>query len=127
QDASDTDTEIITSALAGSLGSGGGRGGSGGTFAPTVGSYVRGYSIVAGYAGTGGSPIYTHGAVYRNSVTGTASRVKGTPLGSRLDLPGNLAAASAPWGYTRSDQWEAILYIDTNRHVHEITVSGSVS
>jgi hypothetical protein len=116
QDASTPDTETFTAAVTGTGGS--------------VGSYVRGYTAEhlngqGGTHGDAGQPT-GHALVYRDSLTGAVIRL--TPgTHPPANLGGNLAVASAPWGYVRADVVDAVLYIDANRHVHEITQSGPTS
>jgi hypothetical protein len=98
--------------------------GSGGTgFTNTVGSPVRGYTIVNG-AGGQGALVETHAVVYRHPTTSSVQRRTGTPLGAATNLGGNVLQDSAPWGYRRVDNVDCVLYIDVNRHVHEISRTG---
>ena len=95
-------------------------GGGGAGPVPTVGSPVRGYAVLNS---TGTSE--THAAVYRSPTNGNVIRRTGTPLGAVTNLGGNMWMDSAPWGYLRADGVEAVLYIDVNRHVHEVRRSGT--
>ena len=78
-----------------------------------------------GPGGAGGGSPETHAAVYRADPGGAIHRLIYTPLGNPTSLGGNLAPGSAPWGYLRADGVAAVLYIDVNRHVHEITPVSS--
>ncbi len=98
----------------------------------SVDSFIRGYSGVAtSSGGTSGSPVEYRAATYRTTPNGTsgnlAYRVGTTTLsGDGIYLNTNLAPGSAPWGYKRADGQSVILYIDTNRHVHEIGPAGNI-
>jgi hypothetical protein len=113
-DASETsDVDVDNSALTGA--------GGGSVPGPvTVDSPIRGYTILGMGGGSG-----THAVIYRTAPNGTLERRGGTPLGAAMSMGGNLAPGSAPWAYRRGDGVEAIVYIDANRHVHEITSSGN--
>jgi hypothetical protein len=106
--------ETVRSAIGGSAG------------ANTVGSPIRAYAIlgVSSAAGTGG-PTQTHAVVYGSPTNGSVQRRTGTPPGAAVSLGGNMLMDSAPWGYRRADGVDAVLYVDVNRHVHEIRPSGS--
>ena len=116
--------QIVRSALGGGGGPGAGAsggGGAGGDPANTVGSPIRGYTS-SGSAGTSGPT--QRAAIYRSPTNGTVQRRTGTPLQPAVTLGGDMPLEGAPWGYRRADGVGAVLYVDMNRHVHEIPTLG---
>ena len=92
----------------------------------TVGSPIRGYSM-AGASATlpaGGASGSLHAVVYRQHSPGNGApvlrRVFSAIFPSLTNLGGSTLLDSAPWGYMRADSVDVVLYIDVNRHVHEI-------
>jgi hypothetical protein len=102
-----SDVELRTSAIGGCPGAGGAVGTSPG---------IRGFTSANG----------THIAVFREVNTSNIIQVSGAPFGNPVTIASDAMSGSTPWGYVRSDGFSAVLYVDTQQHVHEITVSGNL-
>lgn len=98
----DGDTQTVTSALT------------------TTTSDVRGFIRADG----------KHAVIVR-APDGTITELTGSPpigqLGNPFTLSSNPSAAgSSPWGFKRSDGADSVLYVDANRHLHEVANPGGV-
>jgi len=83
----------------------------------TVGSAVRGYTRSDGQ----------HAIVFNSPSNGHVNEILENPFGlaAPTDL-GGVVANSPPWGYKRTDNVDAVMYIDTAGHIHEFArVAGS--
>jgi len=75
---------------------------------------VRGFTASGGSGGVGG-----HRAVFRADGT-NIRQSSGTPFGSPVLVASGAMNGSSPWGYVRHDGPNVVLYIDQNRHIHEV-------
>jgi hypothetical protein len=112
--ASPDDIVEISSALGGASGSAGtmalgGATGSAGTMGADTGNSVRAFTDSGG----------VHTVVYKPLGGASITELTGTPLANPINLGGNLMPHSSPWGYTRHDGPNIVLYIDKNGHLHE--------
>ena len=80
----------------------------------TVTSAVRGYT----------RPGNQQSIVYRDQCC-QIKQHRGTPPGLPFNLGGSASAGASPWGYKRSDNADAVLFVDENRNVTEIIVPSS--
>jgi hypothetical protein len=78
------------------------------------------FFAVRGYR-RGMHPNIEQAVTYRDSL-GHIARHLGDPPGPAGSLSTSAVVSSAPWGYTRSDALEAIMYADPSRHIHELAL-----
>ena len=65
--------------------------------------------------------------MFREDSSSNLSEARGTPFAAPFGIAGALADRASPWGYRRHDGREAILYVDSLHHAHEITIlAGNV-
>jgi len=69
-------------------------------------------------------PNVGHAAVFRANYTSNAFFATGTPFGTPVGFAGGLLDRTIPSGYVRHDGVAAYLYIDTFKHIHEVTAGG---
>jgi len=121
QTGSTSDVEERTSALGGfdggapggTTGAGGCPAGLGG--APVLATGIRGFTR-----------NNTHYAVVHELNTSSIIQVSGAPFKNPITVASDALSGSAPWGYVRSDGLAAVLYVDAQRHVHEIAASSNL-
>ena len=63
--------------------------------------------------------------LFRQTGQSTISELRGTP-GARIMTNIGGVQGGTPWGYKRSDNVNAVVYIDSNRHLHELSQWGGV-
>jgi hypothetical protein len=92
RDQADGDVEVTTSALL------------------SISSQVRAYKRA-----DGGEAL-----VFRQDGQSTITELRGPP-GARIQTDIGGVSGGTPWGYKRSDNVNAVVYIDGNRHLHELS------